>query len=361
MKVICFKERNMIMKAAIYRGVENVTVDEVPMPECGDHDVILKNVRASICGTDIGAYYHGGNDAGIFPGHTFGHEMASVVYKKGALVDDSIKIGMRVFPNPTLSKRPDSGLSSLEICDECGAFSQYVQIQDAKLDYNLFELPDNVSFEEGAIIEPFSVAMHGINQIHVNKNDKVVIFGAGMIGLCALCACLSKGVKDVIVSDVNEWRLSVAEKMGAIPFNSAKGWKDGDLKEFLMDLYGSKEKTMNGQPAVDIDAYIDTSGAAPVIPSVLDMAKIHARLSIVALYHRSISINPYQISCTEMQIKGSFAYTNDDIREVIQVLKSKKTKVKDIITHHYTLDQINEAFRMSQNQREALKIQIDYD
>lgn len=70
------------MKAAIYHGIENVSVEEIPMPECGDNDVILKNVRGSICGTDIGAYYHGGDDAGFFPEHTFGHEMSAVVYKE---------------------------------------------------------------------------------------------------------------------------------------------------------------------------------------------------------------------------------------------------------------------------------------
>ena len=348
------------MKAAIYRGIEKVTVEEMPIPECGDHDVILKNVRGSICGTDIGAFYNGGDDAGIFPGHTFGHEMSSVVYQKGRLVDDSIKIGMRVFPNPTLSKKSDCGMSMLEICDECGAFSEYVQIQDAKLDYNLFELPENVSFDEGAIIEPFSVALHGINQVNVKASDRVLIFGAGMIGLCTLSACLAKGVKEIIVADINEWRLSVAEKMGAIPFNSAKGWKDGNVREFLWDLYGKKEQTLSGQPAVDVDVFIDTSGASMIIPSVLEMAKTHARLSIVALYHRSIAINPYLISCAEIDIKGSFAYTNDDIREVIQVLKDKSTPVADIITHHYTLDQINEAFAMTKNQSESLKILIDH-
>lgn len=348
------------MKAAIYHGIENVTVEELPMPECGDRDVIIKNVRGSICGTDIGAYYHGGDDAGIFPEHTFGHEMSAVVYKVGKNADPAIKVGMRVFPNPTLSKRPDSGLSMLEICDECGAFSEYVQIQDAKLDYNLFELPENVSFDEGAIIEPFSVAMHGINQVNVKSTDRVLIFGAGMIGLCALSACLSKGVKEIIVTDINEWRLSVAEKMGAIPFNSAKGWKDGNVKEFLLDHFGSKEKTLSGEQAVDVDVFIDTSGASMIIPSVLEMAKTHARLSIVALYHRSIAINPYLISCAEIEIKGSFAYSNDDIREVIQALKEKSTPVSGIITHHYTLDQINEAFAMTKNQSESLKILIDH-
>ena len=98
------------MKAAIYHGIENVTVEEMPMPACGDKDVIIKNVRGSICGTDIGAFYHGGEDAGIFPGHTFGHEMSAVVYEVGKDADPALKKGMRVFPNPCLRRPADCGM-----------------------------------------------------------------------------------------------------------------------------------------------------------------------------------------------------------------------------------------------------------
>lgn len=129
---------------------------------------------------------------------------------------------MRVFSNPCLSKDPNCGLSLLSICDECGAFSQYIQIRNAKLDYNLFELPENVSYDEASIIEPFSVDMHGVNVGKAKKDDKVVIYGAGMIGLCTLSACISKGIKDIVVVDVNEWRLKKAEEMGTIPFNAKK-------------------------------------------------------------------------------------------------------------------------------------------
>ena len=117
---------------------------------------------------------------------------------------------------------------------------------------------------------------------------------------------------------------------------------------------------MAGQSAVDVDLFIDTSGAPSIIPDVLGMAKNHARLSIVALYHRNVAVNPYQITGSELEIVGSFAYTNDDIREVIAALKAKSTPIKQIITHHYPLDKINEAFAMTQNQSESLKVIIDH-
>ncbi len=345
------------MKAAIYHGIENVTVEEVSMPECGDYDVIIKNIKSGICGTDIGAYYHGGEAAGIFPEHQFGHEMSSVVYKVGAKVAPEIKEGMRVFLNPCLSKRPDCGLSILEICDECGAFSQYVQVQDAKLHYNLFPLPENVSFDEAALIEPFAVGMHGVNMGKAVSSDRVVIYGAGMIGLCALSACLSKGIEEVVVVDVNEWRLKKAKEMGAITFNATKG----SLKEFLQEKFGANFQSAAGQSAVDIDLFIDTAGTTTVIPEILSMAKNRSRLVIIALYHQNVTINPYQILGAEMDVVGSFAYANSDIEEVIEALHAKSTPVSQIITHHFTLDEINAAFIQAKDANCALKVVIDHE
>lgn len=343
------------MKAAIYHGIENVTVEEIPIPECGPKDIILKTVRAGICGTDIGAYYHGGEEAGIFPENQFGHEMASTVYKIGEEVSSGITIGMRVFLNPLLSKRPDCGLSLFEICDECGAFSQYVQVQDAEIDYNIFPLPENVSFDTAALIEPFAVGMHAANAGSAKPGDKVVIFGAGTIGLATMCACIDKGVKDIVVVDIDDWRLNKVKEMGAIPFNSAKG----NLLTFLQELYGNLINAANA-PAANIDLYFDTAGVDSIIPSVLGMAKGGARLVIVALYHHNIEINPFQILASEMNVIGSFAHQNPDIREVISVLKAESTPIDQIVTHHFPLEKINEAFGTAKTGDKVIKILIDH-
>ncbi|OGU00501.1 MAG: hypothetical protein A2X80_10365 [Geobacteraceae bacterium GWB2_52_12] len=344
------------MKAAIYHGIENVTVEDIQMPKCGPKEVILKTVRAGICGTDIGAYYHGGDDAGIFPGNQFGHEMASIVYKVGEKVPSNVKEGMRVFLNPILSKRSDCGLSLFEICDSCGAFSQYVQVQDAEIDYNLFPLPENVSFDTAALIEPFSVGMHAANAGSAKPGDKVVIFGAGTIGLSTMCACIGKGVKDIVVVDIDDWRLEKVKKMGAIPFNSAKG----ELLPFLQGLYGSLTNAASA-PAANIDLYFDTAGAQSIIPGVLGMAKGGARLVIVALYHHNVEINPFQLLASEMNVIGSFAYQNTDIREVISVLKAESTPIDQIVTHHFPLEKLNEAFGVAKAGKNVIKILIDHE
>ncbi len=346
------------MKAAIYHGIENVTVEEIPIPEYGPKDVILKTVRAGICGTDIGAYYHGGDDAGIFPENQFGHEMASIVYKVGKDVPSNIKEGMRVFLNPILAQDPAvCGLSVLSICDEAGAFSQYVYVQYAELGFNIHPLPENVSFDTAVLIEPFAVGMHGANRGNAKPGDKVVIFGAGTIGLSAMCACMGKGIKDIVVVDIDDWRLNKVEEMGAIPFNSTKG----DLLEFLQDLYGGDLVSALGVPAADIDLYIDTAGARSIIPTATGMAKQGARLVIVALYHTTVEINPLLVLGSEMNVYGSFAYGNPDIVEAISYMAAESTPIDQLVTHHFPLEQINEAFAVAHAGKEVIKVVIDHD
>lgn len=97
------------------------------------------------------------------------------------------------------------------------------------------------------------------------------------------------------------------------------------------------------------------------MPDVLSMAKNHSRFVIVALYHQDVTINPYQILGAEMEVVGSFAYANSDIEEVIESLHAKSTPIEQIITHHFTLDRINDAFARAKDADCALKVIIDHE
>ena len=93
-----------MMKCAIYNSVQNVTVEERPIPEVKENDVLVKVLRAGICGSDVGIYYHGGENYGVFPGSQFGHEFVGIVVEKGKNVSDDIKLGEKVFVDPVMSQ-----------------------------------------------------------------------------------------------------------------------------------------------------------------------------------------------------------------------------------------------------------------
>src|SRR5947209_18851526 len=113
------------------------------------------------------------------------------------------------------------------------AFSQYILVQDAKLEYNLFLLPDSLSFEDAVLIEPFAVGTHGKNTPQAKPQDHVVIYGAGPIGLCALSGLIAQGNNNVVVLDIDDSRLETVRKLGGIGSNP----KSGETRSFLIDQF----------------------------------------------------------------------------------------------------------------------------
>lgn len=339
------------MKATIYNGVKDISLEELPVPQPKAKDVVVKLVRSGICGTDVTAYKFGGQYVGIDEGSEFGHEMVGYVCERGSDVTEDIFTGMRVFVHPqycSLKGAPQSVMA--------GAFSEYVLVEDAKIGYNLFELPDNVAYEEAAIIEPFCVGTRGANTADVKPGDVVVVYGAGTIGLCATAALLAKGLEDVVVVDIVDWRLDVAKKMGAITYNNS----NGDLADFLMDKYGY-DLIGYGTKAARVDAYIDAAGAPNIIPDTLKIANMKSRIVVVAMYKNGITVEPNDIMLSEAQIKGSCAYLHEDIYEVIDNLKNKRTKITEIITHRYKIDEVKEAFEMASDASQAIKVVVEFE
>ena len=162
-------------QAGIYKAANTVTVESQPIPEIGPKDVLLRNLRGGICGTDINIVKYG-TERGIRFNKEFGHEFAGIIEAKGAEVTD-LEIGMFVAVNPETAK-----LAGRRYSLEAGGFSQYVLIEEAKCNYNLFPLNENVTPEEGALVEPMSVGCHGAFSVKPQVNENIVILGAGPIG-----------------------------------------------------------------------------------------------------------------------------------------------------------------------------------
>lgn len=346
------------MKALIYYGPNNIKPEEIPTPTAQGKDVIIKVVRAGICGSDLTAYLYDGMKVGILKkgqfGHDgqFGHEMAGTVYQIGEEVTN-INIGDRVFVNPTLCKR--NGMLG---CDIAGAFSEYMVVEDAAYGYNLFPLADDVSFDDAVLIEPLSVGTHGKNRIDVKPNENVVIYGAGTIGLCTLNALLAIGCQNPVVIDMNEKRLDLVKKMGGIPYCPTK---DGSAKAFLTKLYGPVFDLF-GQSKTNVDAFIDCAGAPPVINQIIDLAKNSARICIVAVYKKHAELNAAGLLSSEITIKGSCGFQLSDLVEAYNNVNHHRTKISGIITHHFKHEDAAEAFAFAADPASgAIKVVIDYE
>lgn len=337
------------MKALIYQGPKKLELQERPMPVCGPDDVVVRNVRAGICGSDVTAYVHDGKYVGILPDLEFGHEMVGYVHETGKNVTFVDK-GTRVFVNP-MTRTPDPSAS-----DRAGAFSQFVLVQNARLHDNLYRLPDALSFDDAVLIEPFSVATHGKNIPKTKPVDNVVVYGAGTIGLCALSSLIAQGNKTVAVLDVDDRRLEMVRQIGGTGFNP----KSGDARSFLTEHFGEIKKS-TGHSSINIDVAIDCAGAPNIPEDFLSYAKLGAKLSCVALHKNSILINFMQIMGREAVIMGSRGYVTEDILEVIDNLAGKKVDVTKIITHKFKLADAVQAFETASNPSLAIKVVLDLE
>lgn len=339
------------MKAAIYHDIRNVTVEEIPDPVPGEKDAVVKVALCGLCGSDMTAWKSGGMFVGIDKDAEFGHEFCGTISQIGSGVE-GIEVGDRVIVRPDMAKR-----EGLSMADMAGGLSQYVNVEDAKYGYNLFKIPDDVSFDEVVVAEPFWVGTRAVNRAGATADTNMVIYGAGPIGLCALACAVAKGIEPVVVDVVNE-RLEYVTEIGGVPFNS----EEGDLNEFLIERYGATENIYKDEVG-KVDVWIDAAGVPSVIEDIMDMCKVGGSiLSVVAIHKDWVEINMTTLVTNELEIRGSCSYGEADIQEVLTNLFEKKTKVGKIVTHRFALDDIVEAFECFENTAEtgAMKVIIDH-
>lgn len=279
----------------------------------------------------------------------FGHEMAGVIEKVGK--DCDFAIGMKVFVS-NLSRNLVSYAPEVPHA-YMGGFADYILVKNAVEQRELYLIPDEMEFAEAALVEPFCVGMAGVKKYPVTAESKVVILGAGIIGMCAFAYLKSHGVKDIVVVDVNAHRLALAEKAGAISFHSQKG----DLKDFLTGTFGSSFSMLAGM-VPDVDLYIDAAGSVSLMNTILDIIKIGGQITVLAAYHDLAAINMASFMYNSVKMVGSCMFTHEDILEAIEVLSENKTIADVFITHRIPFSDAVEGFCVANDPDQCLKVML---
>ncbi|MFI0470334.1 zinc-dependent alcohol dehydrogenase family protein [Saccharopolyspora sp. 5N102] len=280
------------MRAAIIDQPGSIRVGDVPDPKPGDGQLVIKVGACGICGTDL----HIAD--GHFPPTPYpivpGHEFAGEVVEIGAEVPGDWKAGDRVAVDPSLfcgyCTPCRSGHGNLcanwnatgDTVD--GAFAEYVAVPAA----TCYRMPDEMTWQQGALVEPVSCAVHGVRQIGVEAGERFLVVGAGTMGLL-MQQLLQRGGAHVTVVDRNEARLGRASKLGAV----AVGTDVAELDERF-------------------DAAVDCTGAAPAIEAAFDSLRRGGRLLVfgVAPEEARVSLSPFRIYNDEIKIVGSMAVLN---------------------------------------------------
>ncbi|XP_007231524.2 sorbitol dehydrogenase isoform X1 [Astyanax mexicanus] len=329
----------------------DLRLEQRPIPEPGPNEVLLQMHSVGICGSDVHYWQNGRiGDFVVKKPMVLGHEAAGRVFKVGPGVTH-LKPGDRVAIEPGAPRDMDefckSGRYNLSptifFCatpPDDGNLSRYY-IHNANFCY---KLPDNVSYEEGALIEPLSVGIHACRRAGVTLGSSVLVCGAGPIGLVTLLAAKAMGASQVIISDLSADRLAKAKELGADFLLPVK------REDTAQEMAKRVEGILGGMPHISIEC----TGAESCIQTAIYATRSGGVVVLVGLGAEMATVPILNAAVREVDIRGVFRYCNT-WPVAIAMLASKRVNVMPLVTHRFPLEQAVQAFETS---RQGLGVKV---
>jgi 2-desacetyl-2-hydroxyethyl bacteriochlorophyllide A dehydrogenase len=346
------------MKAAVFEGPGQITIQELPNPVAGPDDIVVKVSQCGICGSDLHSFLEG---AFISPGQVMGHEFSGPITQVGANVE-GLEVGDRVtaVPLSTCGRCPrcldgaghlcEIGLAASLAYGLPGAFAEYVRVPDAVVGGNVHLIPDNVSYAAAALVEPLAVGLHAAKSANPGPTDTCVVIGLGSIGLNCVQMLKACGAGTVIGVDISPARLKLAQQLGAdIVINGL----EVDALETVQKITGVGAYGVGARA----DIVIEASGVPSLLADAISMTRAGGKLRIAALYEGTVPIDANQIVQKEMSVAGTFAYRGE-FAQVLQMLSTGRVVAESLISHTFTLDQAADAFQAQLSKDSSIKVQI---
>lgn len=331
------------MKVGIYLGKEDIEIRELPIPNVGDNDVLIKNIYSGICGTDVAVFNNGANTGHkITIGGEFGHETVSRVVKIGKNVAD-FKIGERVYPYPLYAKGDTKRAGTI------GGFSEYILIPNAKKFCSLYPVAPNIPDKLAALIEPFTVgcraARRGCMPHGNGKGQSAAVFGCGVIGMSAALAFKHFGMEKVMLCDNSKFRLAIAKELGfevSLP---------DEFEQNAKSYFGTAH-SLSGE-TYDADCILDAAGATAILDTFLTSGKINSRFVSVAVNKEPRNIDLLHMTYAQQSIIGSGGYMPEDVHDVMNIMSQRPTDLLKLITHEFELCELEKAIRKASDPESA--------
>ncbi len=338
------------MLAAVYYNNNDVRIQEMPTPEIGEDEVLMKIMACGICGSDVIEWYRVPNAPKVL-----GHEATGIISKTGKKVT-RYKVGDRVYVSHHVPcnkcryclKGHQTACQTLHTTNYYpGGFAQYVQVPKINVEQGIYRLPPDMSFEEGTFIEPLACVVRGQRLATIQKEDTLIVIGSGTAGILHAQLARIRGVQKIIVADINPYRLKLARKFGAHHTIDAKENVLQQLKE-----------VNDGRPA---DQVVVCTGAAQAALTALECVDEGGTILFFAVPEPTVKI-PVPITQfwrKEITIKTSYGAAPQDLEESLSILDRKTMNVADMITHKLSLQKAAEGFKLTATAGESLKVVIE--
>jgi L-iditol 2-dehydrogenase len=345
------------MKIARYYSNKDIRMDEIPSPEIGDGEILIKVKKSGICGSDILEYYRFAKMERLGVDNLIlGHEIAGDIAKTGEGVK-GLKVGDKVFVShhvpcfdcQNCHQGHHTACNLLHNTNfDPGGFSEYVRVPKINIEKKgVIVLDNSVSYEEGVFIEPLGCVCRAQRLANIKKGLSVLILGSGVSGILHIQLAKLRGAAKVFATDINDFRLQMASKFGADAVFNAN-----------QDIPSNVRDNNNGRLA---DIVIVCTGAVPAAIQALKSVAPGGLIVFFAVPSPGIMlevpINDYWRN--EITIMTSYGAAPDDLQEAYTWILAKRISVSELITHRFPLNKVVEAFKVVCEAAESLKVILE--
>jgi (R,R)-butanediol dehydrogenase/meso-butanediol dehydrogenase/diacetyl reductase len=342
----------MAMKAAVFEGLgKPLAIREVAEPELAPGEVLLKVENCGICGSDLHA-----TEDGVFlqaEGTVLGHEFAGIV---AASADPAVPEGLRATAVPVNACEacrdlgtckdglgilcPNNRITGLAL-DVPGAYADYVKVGARQV----VPLPEGVSFEQGAMVEPLAVGLHAVEKAQIPMGGRVLVIGAGPIGLSVTAFARLAGAARIVVSERAEARRAAASDFGATDV----------LDPGAVEDVGAAFSAATGGPP---DVIFDCVGVPGMIQSCIDLSRPKGTIVVVGVCMKPDEVIPIAAILKELKLQFVLGYVESDFARVLDYLGQGRIEADGMVTDRVTLDQLPDAFEALRRPDRQIKVMI---
>jgi len=335
------------MQVARYYNNNDVRVEEMPVPEIGNNEMLVKVKSSGICGSDVMEWYRIKKAPLVL-----GHEIAGDIVEVGKNVE-KYKVGDKVFVSHHVPC--NACRYCLEgqhtLCDTLhstnfypGGFAEYLRVPEINVDRGTYILPKEMTYDEGVFIEPLACVVRGMRLAEMKPKKTVLVIGSGIAGLLHIKLARALGADKIIATDINDYRLKMAKKLDAdIVINAKenvseqfKKHNEGRLADFVFLCAGAPSAVRQAIDSVDRGGTI--LFFAPTEPGV------DVPFPLFDLWNKGV------------KMFSTYAGAPRDIEEAIELIRFKKVKVKDMISHRLSLSEAAKGFKLVVQARESIKV-----
>ncbi|MGM7637139.1 2,3-butanediol dehydrogenase [Bacillus sp. Hm123] len=346
------------MKSARWYKAKDIRVENVEEPQITTGKVKIKVEWTGICGSDLHEYAAGPIFVPVDAPHPIskdiapiimGHEFSGTVVEVGDGVT-KVNVGDPVVVEPILScgECGPCKKGKYNLCDGLGfhglsggggGFAEYTMVDE----HMVHKMPEGLSFEQGALVEPAAVALHSVRLSKLKAGDKAAVFGTGPIGLLVIEALKAAGASEIYAVELSPERIAKAEELGAIVVNPAE-----------VDAVAKLKELSDG----GVDVAFEVTGVPVVLQQAIDCTNFEGETVIVSIWESGAEIQPNNIVLKEKTVKGIIAY-RDIFPAVMELMKQGYFQAEQLVTKRIQLDDIvTEGFDALMKEKNQVKILV---